>query len=148
MTHFTIYKIRTTKKLTSILGSIVRLVKPAFIRCNENFFTFHCDRIDSDQFPQYAGSIYCVGRWDACVFFHNGWGNSVESETETKVRNGIRNQQETEVGELDKLHAPALKQLIIIIIIIMIIIIIIVIIMTMVMIKIMMTLWSCPFRSK
>ena len=61
----------------------------------------NCDRIDSDQFPQHAGSIYRVGRWNACCLLHIDWGNSLESETETKVRNGIRNQQETEVGELD-----------------------------------------------
>ena len=101
MTQFTIYKEQTTEKLTSISGIILRLVKPAFIGYNENSFTFHCDRIDSDQFKQYAGSIYRVGRWNACGLLHNDWGNSLESETETKVRNGIRDQQETEVGQLD-----------------------------------------------
>ena len=101
MTQFTICKEQTTKKLTSISGIIVRLVKPAFIGYNDNCFTFHCDRIDSDQFPQHAGSIYRVGRWNACGLLHNDWGNSLESETETKIRKGIRNQQETEVGELD-----------------------------------------------
>ena len=35
-----------------------------------------------------------------CGLLHNDWGNSLESETETKVRNGIRNQQRTEVGGL------------------------------------------------
>ena len=64
------------KTLTSVLGIIVRLVKPPFIRYN---FTFHCDRIDSDQFPQHAGSIYRIGRWNTCGLLHNDWGNSLES---------------------------------------------------------------------
>ena len=59
-----------------------------------------CYRIDSDQFKKHAGGIYRVGRWNACRLLHNDCGNSLESETETKVRNGIRNQQGTEVGEL------------------------------------------------
>ena len=59
-----------------------------------------CYRIESDQFKQYAGSVYRVGRWITCGLLHNDWGDSLESETETKVRNDIRNQQRTEVGKL------------------------------------------------
>ena len=59
-----------------------------------------CYRIVSDQFKQYDGSIYRVGRWNTCGLLHNDWGNSLEAETETKDGNGIRNQQETEEGEL------------------------------------------------
>ena len=61
------------------------------------FYVYLCYRIKSDQFKQYAGSVYRVGRWITCGLLHNDWGNSLESETETKVRN----QQGTEVGEVD-----------------------------------------------
>ena len=57
-------------------------------------------RIVSDHFKQYAGSIFRVGCWNTCGLLHNDWGNSLEAETEPKERNGIRNQQETEEGEL------------------------------------------------
>ena len=88
---------QTIKK--TILDTLFRLGKPSFFRYNENFF-FHSDRIDSDKFKKYGGSIYRVGCWNASGLLHNDWGNSLESETETKVRNRIRNQQGAEVGEL------------------------------------------------